>query len=80
MTYYTFAKRTLEGAIDQLWYVVFYFTLPFTCNVCKVNIERLRDSTDWIIVDEYKEDDEWIIVDKPESLQIRNIFKKSGKL
>ena len=66
LTHTTFVHRTVTGAIDQLWYVTFYFSLPFTCHLCKTNIERIRNSKDWILVDDqYELDDEWVIVENP---------------
>ena len=59
----TFVHRTVSGAIDQLLYVVFYFSLPFTWHVCRTNVARVRESADWIMVDDtYVIEDDWIII------------------
>lgn len=63
----TLVHRTVSGAIDQLLYVVFYFSLPFTLHVCRSSVTRIRESTEWIMVDDtYDVLDDWIIISNPE--------------
>lgn len=71
----TFVHRTVTGAIDQLWYVIFYFSLPFTWHACTTNIERIRDNAGWIVVDDdYIVEDDWLIIQKPHASKTSKFY------
>ena len=59
------AYRTLIGAVDQLWYVIFYFALPFAWQTCRDIVDKTRQRKDWIVVNESTEtvdESEWVII------------------
>ena len=63
---HSFAYRTLCGLIDQLWYVIFYFSIPFFCNFLKEKAEYIFNNNNWVIVDEFEQiiDDDWVVIEK----------------
>lgn len=68
------AYRMVSGAVDQLWYTIFYFSVPFLWRRGCEAFERFGDRRDWIVVRDktppspMETDDamrEWVIVDWP---------------
>ena len=62
----SFAYRTLCGLIDQLWYVIFYFSVPLFCTSLKQKVETVYNNDYWVVVDEFKQvnHDDWVIIEK----------------
>ena len=63
----SFTYRTICGIIDQLWYVIFYFSVPLFCNNLKKKVETIYNNDHLVFVDEFEEpsnDDDWIIIEK----------------
>lgn len=48
--HHSVAYRMVVGAIDQLWYTIFYFSIPFLWNRSRVIVERIGERRDWIVV------------------------------
>ena len=58
----SFAYRMLIGAVDQLWYVVFYLSLPLLWQGGMARVVDMQERRDWIIVDAGWEDEEWVVL------------------
>jgi hypothetical protein len=55
-------QRVVNGAVDQMWYVVFYFAFPAVVRGWREWWIRRRAVQEWMLV---SHDDEWVIVDAP---------------
>lgn len=60
------AYRTITGAVDQLWYAIFYFSIPLLWQMCRDRIELMRHKCDWIVVQgdctSVHDEDDWVII------------------
>ena len=60
----SFAYRMIVGAVDQLWYVVFYLSIPLLWQRGLMRFESMRSAKGWIVINDehvWKED-EWVMV------------------
>lgn len=58
----SFAYRTICGIMDQLWYVIFYFSIPCLWQNVKKKAYIIYNN-DWVLVNEiYQVDDDWVII------------------
>lgn len=59
----SFAFRIICGIMDQLWYVLFYLSVPCLWNNVKKKTENFINYNEWVVVSEMEEvEDDWIIV------------------
>tara|TARA_B100001989_G_C24545509_1_gene470467 strand:- start:21 stop:383 length:363 start_codon:yes stop_codon:yes gene_type:complete len=59
----SFAYRTICGIMDQLWYVIFYFSIPCLWQNVKKKANVFINYNDWVLVNEMEElDGDWVIV------------------
>ena len=59
----SFAYRTICRVIDQLRYVIFYFSVPCVWNNVKKKADVFVNYNDWVLINEMEEvDDDWVIV------------------
>lgn len=56
------AYRTVASAIDQLWYAIFYLTLPVLWKRGCERVSACKRRAEWIVVRGWSED-EWAVVD-----------------
>ena len=72
------AYRTIVGAIDQLWYAIFYFSIPFLWKRCTEAAMQISTRREWVVVHDKSaksgsvdtiterdvlDDTEWVIVE-----------------
>ena len=49
--------------MDQLWYVLFYFSIPCLWKNVKKKADVFVNYNDWVLINEMEEvDDDWVIV------------------
>ena len=65
LAYDSVAYRTIAGAIDQLWYVIFYCSVPAMLNSSQQVVSQLRAQREWVVIKhdmDRIEEEEWVIV------------------
>ena len=48
--HHSIAYRMVVGAIDQLWYTIFYFSVPFLWHRSRLLVEKFSEGREWIVV------------------------------
>ena len=48
----TIRWRTVVGAINQLWYAIFYFSIPFVVKMCTETAVQMSTRREWVVVHE----------------------------
>lgn len=62
----SFAYRMVVGAVDQLWYVIFYLSLPLLWQRGRARLEAARAKKEWILVEPEWDEGEWVVLSTDE--------------